>query len=563
MSEGAAPGAGGEASALGVYARALREHVAPVLSLLDREEHSRTRGCLDRTFWAWKFTDFPGARFQEGLCFLAFLHAAPVAPAYRGNENLARWIAGGFDFWCGIQRPSGDFDEAYPWERSLAATAFTTFYLSEAWGFAAEALPAATRERFVRAVARAGDWLTRNDETHGVLSNHLAAAAGALLHAHRITGEARFETRAWHFLRRILDHQSSEGWYEEYGGADPGYQTHGSFYLERCLELTGDASLAESLDRSYRFLAHFVHPDGSLGGEYTSRNTQTYYPAAFEMAAPRSGSAAWIAERMRPSVASLAAAGLGSVDLYNRFPLLNNTVFAYRALARGATPAKPEPPSEQPGEIHFPSAGLLVVRRPAYDLYVGLHKGGVVKVFDRRRGRLALSDCGYVGRLRGGAVISSQWVDPQRPIEIGPGSVALEGRFSQVSRPVMDPWRFVAFRLVSLVLGRIPRVATWVKALLVRVLIYRRKDVPLALRRCIRFSEAGVDLEDRLRREGALDVEELCQDDVFTTIHMGSSRYFLPQELLASGAPLGPEERRVDPSALADGVLRRRALRLR
>jgi len=47
----------------------------------------------------------------------------------------------------------------------------------------------------------------------------------------------------------------------------------------------------------------------------------------------------------------------------------------------------------------------------------------------------------------------------------------------------MDPWRFVAFRLFSLVMGRIPKAAYWLKSLLVRVLIYRKHEVPLSFER--------------------------------------------------------------------------------
>ncbi|MCA8955174.1 MAG: hypothetical protein KDC87_03815, partial [Planctomycetes bacterium] len=382
------------------YRNAILAEIPRVISLLDREEFSRTRGCFDRTFWAWKFTDFPGARFQEGLCVLGFLWATdlPNSPYYH-NARLLAWIAGGFDYWCGIQRRTGDFDEAYPLERSLAATAFTCHYLGEAWQFVGEHLPAATAQRFRKTLGRAGDWLCRNDETHGFLSNHLAAAATALWHAHLVCGEARFAERSRYFLDKVLTHQSAEGWYEEYGAADPGYQTHGSYYLARHLELSGDPRLAESLDRSFAFLAHFIHPDGSLGGEYTSRNTQTYYPAAFEMRKADSAHASWIAREMLSAVETRSAAGLGTVDIYNLFPLLNNYVFAYLAAVRFEGRAKPPAaPDEGAHTWHFPGTGLLKVRRPGYDLFVGLTKGGVVKLFDRERRELVYSHCGYIGR---------------------------------------------------------------------------------------------------------------------------------------------------------------------
>ncbi len=290
-------------TAASVYADAILAEAPRVLSLMDREALSPTAGCCDRTYWAWKFVDFPASRLQESLCVLAFLYATPLpqSPYYR-NRQLLDWIARGLEFWSRIQHSDGSFDEAYPFERSLAATSFTSFYIGEALEMLAGDLPASTVTATRETLSRAGAWLSANDETHGFLSNHLAAAAAALAHAHRQTGDARFKERSAYFLDKILRRQSSEGWYDEYGGADPGYQTHGSFYLARCWQFSGDERLLESLTRASRFLAHFVHPDGSIGGEYASRNTQTYYPAAFEMLAHRDPSSAWIARTMRPGI---------------------------------------------------------------------------------------------------------------------------------------------------------------------------------------------------------------------------------------------------------------------
>lgn len=515
-----------------VYLNAIEREAVRVLSLMDREVFSPTFGCIDRTYWAWKFTDFPGARFQEGLCVLSFLYATPFeGNRYYQQPKLLEWIAGGFDFWTRIQRRGGDFDEAYPFERSLAATAFTAFYLAEAWNFLDGQLPKDTADRFRKALERAGNWLKKKDEKHGFLSNHLAAAAAALYHVYRISGESRFEKRSRFFIDKILDHQSKEGWYDEYGGADPGYQTHGSFYLARYLELSNDTRLVESLERSFNFLAHFIHPDGSLGGEYASRNTQTYYPAAFEMMSATSGTAHWIAETMRPSVQSLAAAGLGSVDAYNYFPLLNNYVFAYLACLQDRNRIIPSAPSQQPGIIHFPEAGLLKVRAQRYDLYVGLTKGGVLKAFDRRKRRLIFNDCGYIGRLKSGVLLSSQWLDRDRKTEITANKIVIEGGFYQVNRPVLKPFSFLGFRAFSLTVGRLPRVSYWLKSLLVKVLIYWKRNLDLHFKRQISLEPNKIHVEDHLQGSISDRIETLRSVDVFTTIHMGSSRYFIPNEL--------------------------------
>ncbi len=504
---------------------------------MDRDVHSPTAGCCDRTFWAWKFTDFPGPRFQEAVSVLAFLHrtAHPDNP-YHQSPELARWLDLGLRYWCRLQHRDGSFDEAYPFERSLAATSFTGFYVAEALDLAGSAVPAATRDAVAGVLARAGDWLCRNDEGHGFLSNHLAAAAAALEHIARLTGEARFSSRSRYFLDRILSHQSAEGWYDEYGGADPGYQTHGTFYLARIWQLTGDQTLLGSLDRSAAFLAHFIHPDGSVGGEYASRNTQTYYPAGFEILAAHSPAARWIANTLRPSVGGAQSAGLRGVDPYNYFPFLNNLIFACRAY-RSDQCRPVRDPTAATGLSWFPGAGLLRLRRPGYDAWVGTAKGGVLKVYDRGQRRLVYSDCGYLGRLRAGGQCSTQYLDHGREVSIGEGEVVVGGGMVGFARPVMAPLRFVAFRLFTLSVGRVAGIARWLKRYLVRVLIYRRRPLDISFRRRILFRDDGVTVEDRLGGPDARRLADCTWSPLFTTIHMGSSRYFIESELRAAPPP--------------------------
>jgi hypothetical protein len=540
-----------------VFGEAILSEAPRVLGLMDREAMSATAGCCDRTYWAWKFVDFPGARFQEALCVLSFLYSNKLNDSfYYGSDRLLDWIGHGLRFWSAIQHHDGSFDEAYPFERSLAATAFTTFYVGEALAFIGESLPGTIRERVRETMARSGTWLIHNDETHGFLSNHLAAAAAALYHVYRVTGDEKFERRSRYFLGKILDHQSEEGWYDEYGGADPGYQTHGSFYLVRYWQLAGDNHLAESLRRSMSFLAHFIHPDGSLGGEYASRNTQTYYPAVFEMFCGQDPAASWIAETMRPSLLNAAAAGLDCVDAYNYFPFLNNFVFAYLASAqRGRTRVSPEEPSSGTGLVWFPQAGLARVRRNRYDAYIGTKKGGVIKVFDRFLRKLVYSDCGYVGRLHGGKLFSSQHQDHDWAVKVRPDWIAIEGTFCETSRPRLSPFTFIGFRLFTVTLGRLPGLARWLKRILVKVLIYRKRTLNIRFKRTVDFKDMSLTVRDHLSGRDGKRVEELHWGEVFTAIHMGSSRYFIANELNRSGVMNGDVATRpIDPGQIAEGV---------
>ena len=520
---------------------------------MDREPRSPTAGCCDRTYWAWKFVDFPGARFQEALCVLSFLYRTE-GPGNRQHRHprLLEWIGEGLRFWSRIQYPDGSFDEAYPYERSLAATAFTSFYIGEALGFLGEDLPADIRQSVLRTLDRAGRWLTVNDESHGFLSNHLAAAAAALYRISQLTGDKKFEARSHYFRDRILSRQSPEGWYDEYGGADPGYQTHGSFYLARLSQLSGDQTLAASLARSTAWLACFIHPDGSIGGEYASRNTQTYYPAAFEMLAPGDPFAAWIARTMRPSVWSGAAAGPRTVDIYNYFPMLNNLVFAWLATSGDGATAPTETPPPERELTWFPEAGFARILRGRYVAYVGTAKGGVIKVFDRARGTVLFRDCGYLGETARGQACSTQYQDGRRAVQVSAGRIEVEGGLATFARPTMSPARFLGFRLFSLSAGRIASVGRWLKRQLVKVLVYRRRALAVSFRRSIDFQDDQITITDEFKGDDGLGLRYLRLGGEFTTIHMGSSRYFINNALDPMPRPADAGE--IDPRRIPSGT---------
>ena len=240
--------------------------------------------------------------------------------------------------------------------------------------------------------------------------------------------------------------------------------------------------------------------------------------------------AARIARFLRPAVQAQTAAGLAAMDAYNFLPMLNNYLFA--AAAAPALEAEPAPlPCQEEGERHFPEAGLYFKSTGAYYAILGLSKGGTLKVFDRASGRLAGSDCGYWARINDGRIVGSQSLDRTRPVSREVEGFTIEAPFVQVNQQVPAPWLFVGFRLFSLTLGRVPALAAWLKRLLVQVLVSRRRVVDLRLSRRVRFEPDRVRLADRIIRPPAMTVRQLRAGAKFATIHMGSSRYFQPQEL--------------------------------
>ncbi len=79
-------------------------------------------------------------------------------------------------------------------------------------------------------------------------------------------------------LAGLLETQDTEGWFPENGGADIGRLSLTVDALARMYHQNGWEELDGVLRRALGFLAHFVHPDGSVGGCYGARASAFWSP---------------------------------------------------------------------------------------------------------------------------------------------------------------------------------------------------------------------------------------------------------------------------------------------
>lgn len=511
-------------------AEAVRE-IPRFLSMFDREPLSPTFGCGDRTWWQWKFTDFPGARFQEGASVLAALYKRDFpGNVWRGSPKVRDLAYASINFWAGIANRDGSHNEAYPGEHSFVATGFTLLAVCECL----LRLDEKDEPRFRAALAgvrRSADWLTRHIEDHAIISNHVAGAAAALQDAWLLTGDRRYADRAAALVDVIETHRSPEGWLREYGGADIGYLTQGIYYLAKYHQRGGAGKALDLLRGAFDFIRWFIHPDGTLGGEYASRNTEFYFPAGFEMLAGADQHAASVAAALYPSVAARRLAGLHAMDAWNFIPLLNNYLEASESMRERAHGAELPCDRRENFSKHFPEAGLLVRKTGRYFTIAGLSKGGAMKVFDSEARRLLYSDSGCVGRLSDGSLCSSQVENPNTDIIIDEDTVEIETPFYKIRREPFTPRLFFAFRAVLLALGGSRGAMFALKRALVARLVREAKPLPMTLRRHIGFSAGGIRVVDTINLKADPGLKSLACYDKFCALHMGSSRYFQASEL--------------------------------
>lgn len=519
-----------------VYSVQALAQLPRLLGLLDREAFSASAGSFDRSHWSWKFRDFPLTMLQTGITPLAMAwrFSFPGSP-YTGNPQLLAWIVSGMERTLKLQHQDGAFDSVGPNTRDHGVTLAMVHCLAGASRLLGDALPSALRERLERSLRRACAFSARSGEDYAFISNHQALFAAAWLEAAEHTGDAGYRRRADEVLARILREQSPDGWYREYGGPDPGYESLGIHYLAKCWQRTRSAELLASLRRSIEFFAHCVHPDGSVGGVYGSRHTQLYFPSGFEMLAAELPMAAAVAKFIRARLERGNVLTPAASDAENLVPLLASYLDAALVSGPESTgPAAALPCETLAGSRRFSDSGIAVMGAPGYYAVASGAKGGVCRIFSKHSERVAYEDAGYLASAAG-RLWTSQRLGQSGGA--GEGELLCTAQFSEVRQELPTAWKFVLLRLLNLTLFRSLRLGAWLRRRIIARLITSAHPGPLKLERRIRFDADGVAFEDRITLSRPVAIERLELARSFTAIHMGSAKYFHPSELVDTPLP--------------------------
>jgi hypothetical protein len=521
----------------GIYWPEVMSASGRLISQLDREPQSASYGSFDREHWAWKFRDFPIGVLQCAAYPLAMLWKFPLAGnPYYANERVLDWIVASIEKTISRQHANGSFDGFSPYEQHPGSTLFILHGLSEAFRIIRERVPGEVESRFVTALRKGCEFSMRREEDHAFVSNHWALFAVAFLDAQELLGEPKYGTQAEEIVARIQREQSADGWYREYDGPDPGYESLGIFHLAAYWQRTRSKPLLDSLRRSVEFYAHCVHPDGSVGGNYGSRLTMHYFPGGFEILSGELPKAAAIAKFLRERLGRHNVLTPSVTDTENLVPLLYTYLEACVAPEFGTEKgAAPQLPCEElEGAHHFRDAQVQFVGTRRYYAVVNAGRGGVCRIFDRRSEKVAYEDSGYVVSGGGRRWTSQRLVPGARVKRDNPMDLTCETMFAEVHQELPTPAKFILLRLLNLTAFRSLRLGNWLRKQITRRLITQMRIGPLRLRRSIQFREAEIRFRDRIELTKPAMVEEVALPRAFLPIHMGSAKYFQESELEAT-----------------------------
>jgi hypothetical protein len=476
-----------------MFAREALAQIPKLLTLLDRNRHSPTYGCFDRNFWHYKIIDFPSGMAQEFVWPLALAYSTEIAnnPFYH-QEAIRDWVEAGINFAARSSHSDGSCDDYFPHERASGAAAFSLLACIESYN-----LLGLQNDEALRFFEKRGDWLASHHET-GHLSNHQALIALCFELLSKLFETAKWDAARNQRINRALSWQSLEGWFQEYEGCDPGYHTLTISTLARLNELRPDKEIKKSIERAVKLASEFIHPDGSYGGEYGSRNTYNFFPHGFELAGK------WMPEALAINDLFLSGLANGTAPCYADDHIIGHHTWNYLLAYRDFVETRPEATYRRQGRTWLKEGGLLIERRDGEELYIALNKGGVFKMF--RGAKLIASDTQFSLQTQAGGKIKNavgHLIDSYE-LEVTEDAISISGHLGWAKQNQMSPVKLVVLRILMLTIGRF--FPNLIRGVMQKMLITGKAAAPFKFRRSLKKKSPGWKVTDELEANDWADV---------------------------------------------------------
>ena len=502
-----------------------------ILSHQDRNYLSPTFGYFERKHWAWKTFPMADASNQYAVYYLCLLWSIEDAHnKYYHDPGVLEAILCGVERWVSLQKKDGSFDQVFPNEHSFGATAYTVLGIIEVYNTVYEFLSDDLKDKVAHAIKKAGTFLLDNDEEYAVISNHLALFSLAFHKLWIFSRDKRFYNKSKKQLAIIVDNMSDEGWFVEYGGADPGYQSQCLYYLAELLQLNPEESVNSAVKKAVQnFMPYFIHPDGSIGGHYGSRNSTIFYPAGMALLFDICPAAGGILSSLTDGIRNKKSPAPSALDFPNAVRLATNYLRTWQILSLKkeyvASANEYEMPClRSPFIKEFPEAGLIVANTDTYYSVLSVHKGGGLKVYEKCSKRLVMDDRGYLASFKG-KVISTQ-TSSQNVYTRKGSQFYVKHPFRKVSLKEMTPLKYGVILFLGTFFFRWKVFRELFKKVLVRYLITYKNKQQGDCEKTINFERDHVTIEDRIFPAKGKSMDDLRAGLNYSTVHMASANFY-------------------------------------
>ncbi len=512
-----------------VYLNEVVANLPRLLSLIDKDSTSESYGVADRFYWSWGLIDFGNGTFQGMAHGLSLLWKNQLWPYKTTKKKFIDRIDLLFIGTKKLMRNNGSLEESFPNEGSYCVTALVSFDLLCTLELLKNDIDEQTKKKWLDTIKPLINYLLRREETHAIISNHLATAIAAILRWNDFHYSDKTESHARALFNKMIKHQSSEGWYSEYGGPDPGYQTLCTHYLADIFNLRPNWEFNESIKKSLLFLSYFVHPDGSFGGLYGSRYTRFFYPSGILSFSSSFPEASVISDFMENSIKNKKVVTLSSIDEPNLIPTFNSyclaAVVKQREVKRKIKKISKKLPFQGPVEQKFfRQSGIFIDKGKNHYTIVAGHKGGLSYHF-KDKNKLVIMPGAVVkdkeGRLGSNHNVGSVSISKCKKI------LTINSPVTQMPKQLMRPWQFILLRVLAISFFRIFFFREITKKILVNKLIDQNKYWSAEVKTTIHLGR-----ELYIHRELTKENKSfgLIEKKYFVPIHMASQGYWQIQD---------------------------------
>ena len=252
-----------------------------VLSNYNFKKYSKYYGNFDRNFWHTKtISDFPSSTYQQTILGITKYCIYLEEEKKKNNiliKKLNSIIKNSILNWCYIQNPDGSQNEYYKNDRSFCPTSFTTFAISKSFILKKNLFNFEEKKTIKEKIKKSSIWICKN--MYYESCNQLLAAHNALYFSYLILKNKDIKKK-YNSIKNKIIHLSNSGNLKEYGGYDTGYIFISLDLIYEFLLFNKDKEIIKLANHLCRFLTNFLHPDGTSGGAYNSRNTTHIMPFA-------------------------------------------------------------------------------------------------------------------------------------------------------------------------------------------------------------------------------------------------------------------------------------------
>ena len=508
-----------------IYIESLHRNLPRLLSSFNMDALSPLAGVGDRLYWSWKIIDFPNGTFQgavHGLAILTYLNKLPFGITQKSMLRRIDYIVRGIE---NVISKNGSLDEALPNESSFCVSALVASDVLAAINILSKYLSKKQKNEWLTIIKPLIKFLMKQDEHHGIISNHLASGSLAMYRWHKITKDKKTENRGRMWLDRILQFQSSEGWFEEYGSADPGYQSWCTSQLGQLHILRPDLKLGKPLSRSLSFLTYAAHPDGSFGGSYGSRNTRFLLPGGLELMKKEDENASALSNFARQGISRQKFVTLDSIDTGNFVPLFNDYALAafYYAKLKKKKKKSLLPYQISNIKIWFSKSGWFVESGKNYYNLINLKKGGACIHFQNSKRRH--EDAGVVAKSLNGKIYTSfntQALEIKK-LKFNKNTIQANFKLLCVNYQFSTPIKFIMLRFLSITFFKSLFIGNIIKKFLAKYLIKRRNESNFIVIRNYKLGKKFFVKNNTLQDK---KLKILKNDRNFSNMHMASQGYW-------------------------------------